>query len=106
IIPQIIKPKGKNLVVGMIYNQSEPQSVDAMKRIDSLSKKLNIQLEAMPVNNSADALLVSSALLNKNVDAFFANPDNTVFASFEILLKNCNSKQVPIFTSEAGLVKR
>ena len=39
-------------------------------------------------------------------DAFFANPDNTVFASFETILKSCNQINVPIFTSEAGLVKR
>ena len=36
----------------------------------------------------------------------FANPDNTIFASFETILKNCNQKNVPIFTSEAGLVQR
>jgi putative ABC transport system substrate-binding protein len=45
-------------------------------------------------------------LLNKNIDAFFANPDNTVFASFETILNSCNQKNVPIFTSEAGLVER
>lgn len=106
IIPKLISPKGKQLRIGMIYNQSEPQSIDAMERIKKLSASLNIALEAMPVNTSADALLVTNALLNKNIDAFFANPDNTVFASFETILKSCNQHQVPIFTSEAGLVKR
>src|SRR5690606_35310226 len=42
----------------------------------------------------------------KNIDAFFANPDNTVFASFETILKNCNQRNVPVSTSEAGLLKR
>ena len=46
------------------------------------------------------------SLLCKNIDAFFANPDNTVFASFETILKSCNQANVPIFTSEAGLVQR
>src|SRR6201996_3569394 len=31
IIPKILKPKGAKLVIGMIYNQSEPQSADAMQ---------------------------------------------------------------------------
>jgi putative ABC transport system substrate-binding protein len=61
---------------------------------------------ALPLNSSADAQLVTESLLNKNIDAFFANPDNTVFASFETILKSCNQKNVPIFTSEAGLVQR
>lgn len=106
IIPKLLKPKGNKLVIGMIYNQSEPQSADAMNRIKSLADKANITLVALPLNSSADAQLVTKSLLGKNIDAFFANPDNTVFASFETILKSCNQANVPIFTSEAGLVKR
>ena len=105
-IPKFLKPKGGKLVVGMIYNQSEPQSVDAKKRIETLAGKLNITLIALPLNSSADAQLVTQSLLGKNIDAFFANPDNSVFSSFETILKNCDQKNVPIFTSEAGLVQR
>jgi putative ABC transport system substrate-binding protein len=106
LIPKLLKPKSGKLVVGMIYNQSEPQSADAMNRIKGLANKLNIDLIALPLNSSADAQLVTKSLLNKNIDAFFANPDNTVFASFETILKSCNQANVPIFTSEAGLVQR
>lgn len=106
LIPKLLKPKAGKLVVGMIYNQSEPQSADAMERIKQLAGKLNITLLAMPLNSSADAQLVTQSLLSKNIDAFFANPDNTVFAAFETILKSCEQKQVPIFTSEAGLVQR
>jgi putative ABC transport system substrate-binding protein len=106
IIPKLLKPKGAKLLIGMIYNQSEPQSADAMNRIKSLADKLNITLVALPLNSSADAQLVTKSLLGKNIDAFFANPDNTVFASFETILKSCNQANVPIFTSEAGLVQR
>jgi putative ABC transport system substrate-binding protein len=106
IIPKLLKPKGSKLVIGMIYNQSEPQSADAMARIRSLADKAGVTLIALPLNSSADAQLVTKSLLAKNIDAFFANPDNTVFASFETILKSCNQANVPIFTSEAGLVKR
>jgi putative ABC transport system substrate-binding protein len=106
IIPKLLKPKSGKLVIGMIYNQAEPQSADAMERIKSLADKLNITLIALPLNSSADAQLVTQSLLGKNIDAFFAIPDNTVFASFETILKSCNQHNVPIFTSEAGLVQR
>lgn len=106
IIPKLLKPKGAKLVVGMIYNQAEPQSADALNRIKSLAARQNVTIVALPVNTSADAQLVTQSLLSKNIDAFFANPDNTVFASFETILKSCNEKNVPIFTSEAGLVQR
>jgi putative ABC transport system substrate-binding protein len=106
IIPKLLKPKGSQLTIGMIYNQSEPQSADALERIKGLAEKLNIKIIAMPLNSTADAQLVTQSLLGKNIDAFFANPDNTVFAAFETILKSCNEKNVPIFTSEAGLVQR
>lgn len=106
IIPKLLKPKGAQLTIGMIYNQSEPQSADALNRIQGLADKLNVKIIALPLNSSADAQLVTQALLGKNIDAFFANPDNTVFAAFETILKSCNAHNVPIFTSEAGLVQR
>lgn len=106
LIPKIIHPKNGMLKVGMIFNQSEPQSVDALNRIKSLAQSLHVELVALPVNTSSETQMVTKSLLAKNIDAFFANPDNTVFASFETILKSCNDAHVPIFTSEAGLVVR
>lgn len=109
LIPKLIRKKDDTITplrVGMIFNQSEPQSAGALKRIQELAKKLHIDLVSLPVNNSADVQLVTQALLAKHIDAFFANPDNTVFSSFETILKACNDANVPVFTSEAGLVSR
>ncbi|MDQ6815022.1 MAG: ABC transporter substrate-binding protein [Bacteroidota bacterium] len=106
LIPTLIKPTSGTLTVGMIFNQSEPQSVEAMERIQKLASANNINLVTLPVNSSADVQLVTASLLSKNVDVFFANPDNTVFSSFETIVQSCNQKNIPIFTSEAGLVDR
>ena len=106
LIPKLIKPKSGKLTVGMIFNQSEPQSVESMERIQKLAAGNNINLVALPVNSSADVQLVTASLLSKNIDVFFANPDNIVFESFETIVQSCNQKNIPIFTSEAGLVER
>lgn len=106
LITEMVKPKGAQLTVGMIYNQSEPQSQEAYEKIAELADSVGTQLVALPLNSSAEAQLVVRSLLDKNIDAFFANPDNTVFAAFETILKNCNDRGVPVFTSESGLVAR
>lgn len=106
LIPKLIKPAGDHLKVGMIFNQSEPQSVAAMNDIKKIAEREKIELMALPVNSSAEVLLVTQTLLSKNIDAFFANPDNTVFASFESIVNACEKDRVPIMTSEAGLVAR
>ncbi len=106
IITTLLKSASGKLVIGMIYNQSEPQSADAVNRLKELAARSNVTLEVLALNNSADAQLVTQSLLSKHINAFFALPDNSVFASFETILKSCNQAKVPIFTSEAGLVKR
>lgn len=106
IIPRLIRPKGEKLRVGLLYNQSEPQSVDAYERLQGLANTLGVELVARPVNATADVQLVTGALLNEGIDAFFANPDNTVFGSFETIMKATREANVPVFTSEAGLVAR
>jgi putative tryptophan/tyrosine transport system substrate-binding protein len=106
LIPQVIKPKSGKITVGMIYNQSEPQSVEAVERIQKLANDHNITLIYQSVNSSADVQLVVASLISKKIDVFFANPDNVVFASFETIVQSCDQKNIPIFTSEAGLVHR
>ena len=99
VLPQVKK-------VGTIFNQSEPQSVDALARIEKTCKAAGLELIKMPVNNSSETQLVVASLLTNNIDAFFALPDNTVFSSMEIIVKSCDDKNVPVFTSEEGLVSR
>jgi putative ABC transport system substrate-binding protein len=99
-----IQPSIKTL--GLIYNQSEPQSIDALNEVKRYCSLNGIKLEALPVNTSADAQQVTAVLLSKPIDAFFALPDNVIFASFETVKKLCDEKNVPVYTSEAGLVKR
>ncbi len=106
IISTLVQPKGPALRIGMVYNQAESQSVDAFRRLEKLANNMGVLLIPLPVNSTADAQLVTGALLNQNIDAFFANPDNTVFGAFETIIKACNAAQVPVFTSEAGLVAR
>ena len=106
LIPKLIKPKSAQLTVAMIYNQSEPQSVEAINRIKALATANNIKLAALPVNATADVKLVTASLLTNDADVFFANPDNIVFESFETIVQACANKNIPIFTSEAGLVQR
>jgi putative ABC transport system substrate-binding protein len=92
--------------LGALYNQAEPQSVLALERIEAECGREGIALEKLPVNNSGETQLVTEALLNRHIDAFFALPDNVVFASMEVIVSSCDRAHVPVFTSEEGLVRR
>ncbi len=103
LIPYLF-PNAK--VAGAIFSQGEPQSVDALKRIEETLKKAGIALIALPVSHSGETQLITETLLAKGIDVFFALPDNVIFSSFETVVKSCTRKGIPIVTSEAGLVAR
>jgi putative ABC transport system substrate-binding protein len=99
-----LRPGAKK--VGTIINQSEPQSVDALKRIQSVASQLSLELVVLPASNSADTRIITEQLVAQGIDVFFALPDNTIFASFETIASVCKGKGIPILTSEAGLIAR
>ncbi|MCS6917833.1 MAG: ABC transporter substrate-binding protein [Chitinophagales bacterium] len=98
LMPQVTR-------VGAIFNQAEPQSRDALDALRKTCMHLGLELEALPVNNSSETQQVLEALLARRIQVFFAPPDNTVFASFPTIASRCHAAGVPIFTSEAGLVR-
>ena len=97
-------PNAKHL--GVIYNQAEPQSVSALEHIQAACKPLNLKVSVVSVSNSSETQLAIQSLIGKGIDCFFAMPDNSIFASFEVIAAACKVKKIPVFTSEAGLVKR
>ncbi len=92
--------------IGTIYNSSEPNSVNAMERLRKMTASLGFELVALPVTNSNETQQVTEALADKGIDLFFALPDNVIFSSFETVYKIMSAKNIPILTSEAGLVNR
>lgn len=104
---QIIRewmPEAKR--VGVVYNQAETQSLNALAKIRAAAEKAGVQIIGTPVVNSSETQLVVQSLLAQDIDAFFAMPDNVIFSSFEVIWKSCDDAGVPIFTSESGLVER
>lgn len=106
LISQLIKPADTKLKIGMLYNPGEVQSIEALSRIRTLAARTGMEVLARPVTSSSETQLAVRSLLADKIDAFFANPDNIVFSSFETLAAACKQAAVPIFTSEAGLVRR
>ncbi len=97
-------PKAKR--IGTIFNTSEPNSVNAMGRLRSMCKLLGYELLEVGITNSNESQQAAQTLLSRQIDVFFALPDNIIFSSFETIKQTLDTKRVPIVTSEIGLVKR
>jgi putative ABC transport system substrate-binding protein len=92
--------------LAVLYNMAEVQSVLALKRMKVLCEALHINLTSRGINQSSEVQQAMLSMLQESPDAFFALPDNSVFAAFETIVRTCDKKNIPVFTSESGLVKR
>jgi putative ABC transport system substrate-binding protein len=92
--------------VGTIYNSSEPNAVNAVERLRKMCERLGLTLVEAGAVASNESQQVAMSLLNRNIDVFFALPDNIIFSSFETIYQTLTPKKIPIVSSEAGLVER
>jgi putative ABC transport system substrate-binding protein len=99
-----IFPQAKR--IGTIFNTSEPNSVNAIKQLRAICQRLGYELIEAGITNSNESQQAAQTLLSKKIDVFFALPDNIIFSSFETIKQTLDAKQVPIVTSEVGLVQR
>jgi len=96
-------PKAKKW--GTIYHQGDPHSLVLIKEMRESAKRLGIELIEAVISNSNEAGQAASFLAGK-VQAFHVTYDETVLSSLEAIVKVCNEKKVPLFTSDLESVAR
>ena len=102
LIPKLIKPESGLLRIGLLYNQSEPQSVEAYERLAQLAGKLGVELIARPaavdgiVERIADSQSESRAV---------SSPARGVGRSDAAASSGSTQSAAPAAANEAGSAK-
>jgi putative ABC transport system substrate-binding protein len=96
-------PKAKKW--GTIYHQGDPHSLGLIKEMRESAKRLGVEVIEAVISSSEEATQAASFLAGK-VQAFYVIYDDTVLSSLEALVKVCNEKKVPLFTSDLESVER
>ena len=100
----IQKIKGDKVVVGIIYNPNEANSVKGIREIKKIAdaKKINIVLAT--VMNESEIGIVSSQMV-KSTDVILSIGDNTVGAGLKIVIDNANKFNKPVFAIDEGSIQ-
>jgi putative ABC transport system substrate-binding protein len=96
-------PKAKKW--GTIYHQGDPHSLGLVKEMRESAKRLGIEVLEAVISNGEEAVQAASFLAGK-VQAFHIIYDDTVLSSLEAIVKICNEKKVPLFTSDLESVSQ
>lgn len=95
-------PQLKSL--GIVLNYGEENSVELLQAIKAYCKPLDIAVEAVAANTSAEVQTATKNLVGK-IDVLFLLQDNTVAAALPAVLKVTADNKIPVFASYIEAVK-
>lgn len=84
--------------VGTIRNAGEACSEATFLKAKEYCKTKNIELKDITVENSAEVLEATRAVIASNVEALWIGGDNTVEAAIELVTAEANKAGIPVFT--------
>lgn len=96
-------PKAKKW--GTIYHQGDPHSLGLIKEMRESARRLGMEVVEAVISSSEEVMQAASFLAGK-VQAFHILYDDTVLSSLEAIVKICNEKKVPLFTSDLESVSK
>lgn len=89
--------------IGMLFNPSEPNSVDAVERVRPLVEKREAKLRLVEVAGG-EHVATAAQNLAPYVDAFYIGGDNTVVGAAKDLIMVAKRNGKPVFASDSGSV--
>jgi putative ABC transport system substrate-binding protein len=94
-------PKAKKW--GTIYNAGDTNSLLLIEGMREAAKKLKIELIEAVISNSAETMAAAQFMAGK-VQAIHITYDTTAVSGMEAIVRVCNEKKIPLFTSDVESV--
>lgn len=92
--------------VGVIYNNSEANSVKVVSVARELFAKAGVTLEEVTVSTSADVMPAAQALAARHIEAFCILDDNTVAQAMDAVIRVARDSKLPLFAGDGTTAGR
>jgi ABC-type uncharacterized transport system substrate-binding protein len=92
--------------VGVIYNNSEANSVKVVSVARELFAKAGVTLEEVTVSTSADVMPAAQALAARQIEAFCILDDNTVAQAMDAVIRVARDSKLPLFAGDGTTAGR
>ena len=86
--------------IGIIYTESEPNSVSAIREYNELAGEYGFTIESVGITQQAQATQAADTLIAKGVDCFSNLTDNNVVGVLASILEKTDEAGIPIYGSE------
>ncbi len=88
---------------GTIYNAGDPRSLIYVKEMRQAARKLKVELVEANISQSDETLPAARFLVGK-VQTIYIIYDHIALSSFEVIVKVCNEKKIPLFGGDLKCV--
>jgi putative ABC transport system permease protein len=92
--------------IGMVWNPAEANSEAYTEKARIAAKQYGFELIERTVSTTDEVKDAVTALLTKNIDAFFTSGDNTVFLAMVTVASVLKEHRIPYFTNDPTDAKR
>ncbi|MBE6007661.1 MAG: ABC transporter substrate-binding protein [Lachnospiraceae bacterium] len=90
--------------IGIIYTESEPNSVSAIREYKELAPDYGFAIEAIGITQQSQATQAADTLIAKGVDCFSNLTDNNVVGVLASILEKTDEAGIPVYGSEVEQV--
>lgn len=98
----MIQPDCKK--IGLVYTSSEPNSATSMAEVKAYLDTTSIKYEEAAITSLSDLQNALEALIDKGVDAFYTNTDNTIATAMSLYTDIAYSHGMPIYCGADSMV--
>lgn len=96
--------QGEADTIGIIYTESEPNSVSAIREYNELADKYGFKIESIGITQQSQAVQAADTLIAKGVDCFSNLTDNNVVGVLASILEKTDEAGIPVYGSEVEQV--
>lgn len=91
--------------IGILYTNSEPNSVSHLEKFKTIAPEYGFEVEAVGITSASEVASGVQSLIAKGVDCLNNFTDNNVVDNLSTVLKAANDAKIPVFGSEEEQVK-
>lgn len=86
--------------IGTLYNPSEANSCKVIEVAKSLLDKMDLKLEEVPINTSADIYQAAQVVCTRGIQALWVTGDNTALQGFPAIVKAARENHIPFINND------
>ena len=92
--------------IGIIYTNSEPNSVSTIEEYKKIAPNYGFEIIAASVTAQSEVTIAVDKLIKDKVDCFSNLTDNNVVGVLDSILEKTNAANIPVYGSEIEQVKK